>query len=45
MRTLLKWLGFLFLAFVFYNWMTAGQDEIVEGPPETPETVLITPSE
>lgn len=45
MRTILKWIFFLFIAYVLFNWMTAGQDEIIEGPPETPDSSLATPSE
>lgn len=28
---------YLFIAFVLFHWLTAGQDEIIEGPPETPD--------
>lgn len=37
MKTLAKWMFYLFIAFVITNWLTAGHDRIVEGPPETPE--------
>lgn len=32
----LKALAFTFVAFVLIHWLTAGQDEIIEGPPEPP---------
>lgn len=44
MKTIVKWIGYLLIAYILFNWFTAGQDEIIEGPPETPETSL-TPSE
>lgn len=31
---LLKTLGLLFAAWLLIHWLTAGQDEIVQGPPE-----------
>lgn len=33
-----RWMFYLFIAFVLFHWLTAGQDEIIEGPPETPGT-------
>lgn len=30
----------IFAAFILLHWLTAGTDDIVEGPPETPETSL-----
>lgn len=35
--TVLKWIGLLFAAWLLFHWLTAGQDEIIEGPPETPD--------
>lgn len=35
--TVLKTGGLIFVAFILVHWLTAGQDEIIEGPPETPD--------
>ena len=35
--TTLKWIMIVFALYVLMHWMTAGQDEIIEGPPEAPE--------
>lgn len=32
----LKTAAFIFAAVVLTHWLTAGHDEIIEGPPETP---------
>ena len=40
LKTLAKWTAYLFIAFVLFHWLTAGQDEIIEGPPETPDHSL-----
>lgn len=43
-EAVLKTLAIIFMAYVLFHWMTAGHDEIIEGPPETPDTSLIQPS-
>jgi hypothetical protein len=37
LATLFRWFVYLFIAYVLFHWLTAGQDEIIEGPPEAPE--------
>lgn len=29
-----KLIGYLLIAFVLFHWLTAGHDNIIEGPPE-----------
>ena len=35
-RFTLKWLAILLVAFIIASWFSTGQDNIIEGPPETP---------
>lgn len=44
MRTIVFWIVLLFMGYVFIHVFTAGQDEIIEGPPETPE-ITLTPDQ
>lgn len=41
MTTALKAAGLIFAAFILIHWLTAGTDEIIEGPPETPDTSYV----
>lgn len=41
----LKALGFLLVFFIAIHWLTAGVDNIIEGPPETPDVTLYQPSQ
>lgn len=34
-RAALKILALAFAGFVIFHWLTAGHDQIIEGPPET----------
>lgn len=43
--TALKAAGLIFAAFVLIHWLTAGHDEIIEGPPETPGISFVQPSQ
>ena len=40
----LKMAGIALAMFVMFHWLTAGQDEIIEGPPETPGVSYIQPA-
>lgn len=43
-NAILKACAFIFVFLVLVHWLTAGTDEIVEGPPETPDHSLIQPA-
>lgn len=40
LKSVLCAIGFIFVTLVLMHWTSAGQDNIVEGPPETPEVTL-----
>jgi hypothetical protein len=40
----MKWAALLLIAYIFFHTFTAGQDEIIEGPPETPDSSLYMPT-
>jgi len=43
--TIFKALGLLFAAYVLVHWLTAGQDEIIKGPPLDPAvSTVVHPS-
>lgn len=44
LKFIARWMLYLFIAFVLFHWLTAGQDEIIEGPPETPDHSIIQQS-
>jgi hypothetical protein len=45
LKFIVKWSALLLIAYIFIHAFTAGQDEIIEGPPETPDTSLYMPTE
>lgn len=44
MHPAIKAVAFIFAAFILTNWLIAGHDNIIEGPPETPDVTLVPPS-
>lgn len=42
MTEFLKYIGIVIAALILGHWLTAGHNDILEGPPETPEQSSIT---